>query len=133
MRTIRSPEVAQTLEDHRQILIDHHALIRPFSSTTAVSSTSQGGEVAHELIVVTAAGATTQSLHANPYDEQRVTVKQSGAGVVTVDTADANTIDGAASITFTSQNELMEFMYSELAGKWLVVCWYHPYAVVASG
>ena len=82
--------------------------------TTAVSANYTVAEPINVVLVTTAANAVTVELPvvtAGYYYNSTISVKKvdSGAGAVTVNTADSATIDGAASVSFSHQYESMTF------------------------
>lgn len=119
---LRDPRVANNFEELQQVVIDMYNLMNPFYSTVSAAYTT--ANVGAEFVEVTGSSAVTVSLHSNPKDKQQVIVKQSGTGAVTVDTADAATIDGSASKVYSAQYDCLTFLYSQDAGEWIIVSKY---------
>ena len=61
------------------------------------------------------------SLIFSPKDGQQVIVKRMGSGAVTVDTAGAETIDGSASKSITSQYDALRVVYLDASGEYVVI------------
>ena len=122
-RRIRNPNVITVnpeAESLRQVVIDHHTLIKPFFSKQTASYTTTGN-AGYEVVDVDSPSTVTVSLHATPSDGQQVVVKRMGSGAVTVDTAGSETIDGAASKVIASRYEILRCIWLDSAGEWVVI------------
>ena len=122
-RRLRDPNVITVnieAEQLRQVVIDHHTLIKPFYSKQTASYTTTGN-AGHEVVDVDSSSSTTVSLHQKPSDGQQVIIKRMGAGAVTVDTQGTETIDGAASKSIASRYDVLRCIYLDAAGEWVVV------------
>lgn len=122
-RRLRDPNVITVnieAEQLRQVVIDHHTLIKPFYSKQTANYTTTGN-AGHEVVDVDSPSSTTVSLHQKPSDGQQVVVKRMGTGAVTVDTQGTETIDGAASKSIASRYDVLRCIYLDAAGEWVVV------------
>ena len=122
-RILRDPKgirVNPEPEPLRQVVIDMFSLVKPFYSrqTTAYTTT---GEAALEIVEVDSSSTVVVSLHVSPKDGQQVIVKRMGSGAVTVDTAGAETIDGSASKSITSQYDALRVVYLDASGEYVVI------------
>ena len=108
------------VEPLRQVVIDHHKLIKPFYSKQTAAYTTTGS-AGFEVVDVDSSSSITVSLHQSPSDGQQVTVKRMGSGAVTVDTAGSETIDGAASKSITSQHDVLRCIFLDAAGEWVLI------------
>ena len=120
MRRIRNAQAAGTWEGLRDVVIDLQTIVAPYYSAQGAAYTTQG-TAAHEIVIATSSSANDQTLHATPTDGDIVTVKQQGAGVVTLATADSATIDGVASIVYPVRYYGLTVMYTDAAAEWSII------------
>ena len=122
-RRIRNPNVIfvnPEAESLRQVVIDHHTLIKPFFSKQTASYTTTGN-AGYEVVDVDSSSTVTVSLHATPSDGQQVVVKRMGTGAVTVDTEGAETIDGSATKSIASRYDVLRVIYLDASGEYVVI------------
>ncbi len=122
-RRLRDPNVITVnleAEQLRQVVIDHHTLIKPFYSKQTANYTTTGN-AGHEVVDVDSGSSITVSLHQKPADGQQVVVKRMGTGAVTVNTQGTETIDGASSKSIASRYDVLRCIYLDAAGEWVVV------------
>jgi len=117
-RRIRDPNVAQTLEELRQVVIDHHKILNPLYSQQSGNYTSNA-VVGFEFIDLTGAGQTV-TLHDAPFDGQRKHIKNKGSGAATITPGTGDTIDGNASVQIGVGVGLQLF-YLEDASDWRLI------------
>ena len=122
-RILRDPKgirVNPEAEPLRQVVIDMFSLVKPFySRQTAAYTTTR--EAALEIVEVDSSSTGVVSLHVSPKDGQQVIVKRMGSGAVTVATAGAETIDGSASKSISSQYDALRVVYLDASGEYVVI------------
>ena len=97
-------------------LVDVFSFVRPFIKSTAESYTTSG-RAAHETVKFTVASPQTLTIHSDPTDGQRITVKRRGAGSVTISGA----IDGGTSVVVGSGAAVNLVYIDDSVGEWAVV------------
>lgn len=120
-RIYRDPAVlvnqpVPTVRDIVNSLSDTFDFVRPYI-TTETGDYTTSGRVAHEVVKCTGSSAQTVTLHSNPTDGQRVTIKRIGSGAVTI----SGTIDGAASSSIGPGVGLQLIYIDDSTGEWSAI------------
>mgnify|MGYP003117480487 FL=1 len=122
-RILRDPKAIRVNADAeplRQVVIDMFGIVKPFYSRQTAAYTTTG-EAALEVVEVDSSSTVVISLHQSPKDGQQIIVKRMGSGAVTVDTAGAETIDGSASKSISSQYDALRVIYMDASGEYVVI------------
>ena len=121
-RRVRDPHAwkgAPTLQQIRDTLTDMWDFTVPFYGSHSAAYTTTG-KVHHEIVISTAANPIIVTLHDGPKDGDEVTVKQQGAGQVTIKTAGSQTIDGATSMLLI-RYDAPHMIFSDAADEWSLI------------
>lgn len=121
VRIYRDPAVLvnqqePTLRDVVDSLSDTFNMVRPYI-TTVTGDYTTSGRAGHEIVKCTGTSAQTITLHSNPQDGERVTIKRIGSGAVTV----SGSVDGATSVSLGTGVGLQLIYIDDSTAEWSAI------------